>query len=110
MVRSPRPKYSDSPREIIKFMAVAMGICCGECGRVYLVSHPDNARRIRYDDSDPVGPSYKLTCECSFVRFFDSRELLPYSISACCVQRGCAHRGEYLQIARLGSASRERVA
>ena len=94
----PRPQG-----EIIESMPVAIGICCGKCGRVYLVTHRDNARRIQYDESDPVRPSYKLACQCSAVRFFDKREMLPYSISAYSVRRGYANRGDYLQISRLES-------
>lgn len=98
------------PREIIESMPVSMGICCGKCGRVYLVAHRDNARLMRYDESDPFRPSYKLTCQCSAVRFFDKREMLPYSVSEYSVRRGYANRGDYLQIARLESPSKVRAA
>ena len=91
-------------------MLVAMGISCGKCGRVYLVAHPDEARRMQYDESDPIRPTYKLTCHCSGVRYFDKREMLPYSVSPYGVKRGYANRGDYLQISRLEASSMARVA
>src|SRR5215469_10987247 len=84
--------------EIIEFMPVAMGISCGKCGRVYLITRPDSAGRIRLDESDPLRPSYKLTCKCSAVRFFDKREMLPYTVPRYCVLRGYAIRGDYVQV------------
>jgi len=57
-------------------MPVAMGISCGKCGSVYFVAHQDNARRIRFDDTDKLCPSYQLTFHCSAVHFFEKREML----------------------------------
>ena len=79
-------------------MPVAMGIACEKCGRVYFIVHPDNARRIRFDDTDTLRPPYQLTCQCSAVHFFETREMLPYAISADSMQRGYAERASYTQI------------
>jgi hypothetical protein len=91
-------------------MPVAMGISCGKCGRVYFVAHQDNARRIRFDNTDKIRPSYQLTCDCSAVYFFEKREMLPYSVSAYCIQRGYAERGDHLQIPPVINRSKMRAA
>ena len=92
-------------------MPVGVGISCGKCGRVYFVAHPDNARRIRFDDTDQLRPSYQLICHCSAVHFFEKREMLPYSVSAYCIQRGYAERDNSVQIAGpLSGRSRIRAA
>ena len=81
-------------------MPVAVGISCGECGRVYFVAHPDNARRIRFDDADKLRPSYQLICHCSAIHFFEKREILPYSVPEHCMQRGYAERDNSVQLVR----------
>ena len=54
-----------------------MGIACQSCGRIYLVTHPANAQRIVFPSKATISPSYRLTCDCSEVRFFNKRELAP---------------------------------
>ena len=75
-----------------------MGIACEKCGRVYFITHPENARRMRFDDTDNLRPPYQLTCQCSAVHCFEKREMLPYSVSELCIQRGYAERANYVQI------------
>jgi len=91
-------------------MAVAVGISCAKCGRVYLVAHPDNARRIRFDDSDKLRPPFSLTCQCSAVRFFDKREMVPYSVSSHSFQRGYAGRDNCVQIKQGVGFNKKRAA
>ena len=88
-------------------MPVAMGIACEKCGRVWFVAHPDNACRIRFDDTDRLRPSYQLTCKCLAVHFFEKREMLPYSVSEYCIQRGYAARDNSVQIVPPRTASRK---
>lgn len=92
-------------------MPVAMGISCEKCGRVYFIAHPDNARRIRFDDTEKLRPAYQLSCQCSAVHFFEKREMLPYSVTADCMERGYAERADYIQIVAPGfKRSKTRVA
>jgi len=87
-----------------------MGISCAECGRVYLVAHPDNACRIRFNDRDKFGPAYSLKCQCSAVRFFDKREMVPYSVSPFSIQCGYAGRDNCVQVKQAGGFSKKPAA
>ena len=99
-----------SLREIITPMPVAMGIACELCGRMYLVAHPHNAHRIRFDSKAIVDQSYRLTCDCSEVRFFHKREVAPYRISSYINRRGYGDREEYQQIPFPTAAHKRRLA
>jgi hypothetical protein len=80
-------------------MPVAMGIVCQSCGRMYLVAHSANANRIVFPSkTTAISPSYRLTCDCSEVRYFHKREVTPHRISAYINRRGYGDREEYKQI------------
>jgi hypothetical protein len=91
-------------------MPVAMGISCANCGRVYLVAHPDSARRIRLNYRDKFGPEYRLKCQCSAVRYFDKREMVPYSVSLFSLQRGYASRDNCVQVKQAAGFSKKPAA
>jgi hypothetical protein len=62
------------------------------------VAHPANANRIVCPSKATISPSYRLTYDCSEVRFFNKREVAPYRISANINRRGYGDREEYQQI------------
>lgn len=79
-------------------MTVHMGIACQSCGRVYFIARTE---RIEFSSSPRSNP-YQLNCmaPCEAVRFFEMRDMKPYSVSTFSYERGYADRGEY-EVVRL---------
>ena len=63
--------------------------------RIYLLAHPDSAKRIHLASSSEPQPPYRLTCICTAERCFGSAETLPFRVSELTCNRGYAERDEY---------------
>ena len=80
-------------------MPVRVGIICGKCERIYLLVHPDNAKRIQYDPRSDPHP-YRLKCICRFESHFAKTQVLPYMVSEPASDSADADRDEYYAIAK----------
>jgi len=68
---------------------------CEMCERVYLLVHPDTAKRIQVTGQPDPHPPYELKCVCRAVRGFDRTKMLPYRVSDVTCSRGYAERDQY---------------
>ena len=68
---------------------------CEKCERIYLLAHPDSAKRIEFTPRSDPRPAYRLTCMCKTERYFDRGNILPYRVSGYTCLRGYADRDEY---------------
>ena len=71
---------------------------CGKCERIYLLAHPDNAKRIQLTAQSESRLAYHLTCMCKGERYFDRAQILAYRVSEYTCSRGYAERDEYHSI------------
>src|ERR1700756_5671095 len=71
-------------------MPIRFAIMCEKCKRIYLVAHPDSAKRIHLTSGSEPHPPYRLTCICTAERCFDSAQTLPYRVSDLTCNRGYA--------------------
>jgi len=67
---------------------------CEKCERIYLLAHPNSAKRIQFTPGPILGPPYRLTCMCKMERFFDRAQTLPYRVSESTCSLGYADRDE----------------
>ena len=79
-------------------MPIRFAIMCEKCKRIYLLAHPDSAKRIHLTSSSEPHPPYRLTCICTAERCFGSAETLPYRVSEYTCSRGYADHDEYESI------------
>jgi len=79
-------------------MPVRVGIMCGKCERIYLLVHPDNAKRIQFDPRSDPHP-YRLKCSCRFETRFSKTQVLPYMVPEPACNSAYAERDEYYAIA-----------
>jgi hypothetical protein len=68
---------------------------CEKCERIYLLAHPDSAKRIQFTVRSDPHPPYRLTCMCGVGRYFDKSQTVPYRLSEYICSRGYADRDEY---------------
>ena len=68
---------------------------CEQCQRIYLLAHPDSAKRIRSTQRSESQIAYHLRCMCKGERYFDRRQILAYRVSEYTCSRGYADRDEY---------------
>jgi len=78
-------------------MPVRVGIMCEKCERIYLLVHPDNAKRIQFDPSADPHP-YRLKCICRAESHFGKAQVLPYFVSETACDNGYADRDEYYTV------------
>jgi hypothetical protein len=76
-------------------MPICVGVMCEMCECVYLLAHPDSARRIQKTDKADPYPPYELRCACKAVRGFDRSKMLPYRVSDEACSKGYAGRDQY---------------
>ncbi len=76
-------------------MPIRVAVMCERCERIYLLAHPDNAKRIRFTPRSGTHPPYRLTCMCRVKRYFDKGQTLAYRVSEDTCSRGYADRAEY---------------
>ena len=68
---------------------------CEICERVYLLVHPDTAKRIQVIRQPDPHPPYELKCACKAVLGIDKTKMLPYRVSDVTCSRGYADRDQY---------------
>jgi len=68
---------------------------CENCERIYVVVHPDSAKRIHLTRLSNADRAYRLTCDCKAQRLFDKSGPQAYRVSEYSCLRGYADRGEY---------------
>ena len=61
---------------------------CEKCERIYLLAHPDSAKRIQFTPGSDRRFPYRLTCMCKTERYFDKGQTLPYRVSEYICIRG----------------------
>jgi hypothetical protein len=68
-------------------MPIRIAVMCEKCERIYLLAHPDSAKRIRFTPRSDPQPPYRLTCVCRMERYFDLAHSFAYRVSedACTV-------------------------
>jgi hypothetical protein len=76
-------------------MPIRIAIMCEKCERIYLLAHPDSAKRIQVTPRSDPHPPYRLTCICRMEGYFDRTKTLPYRVSESACSRGYADRDEY---------------
>jgi hypothetical protein len=76
-------------------MPICVAVMCEKCERVYLLAHPDSAKRIQFTPRSDSQPAYRLTCMCKQERYFDRAQTLAYRVSEYTCSRGYAERDEY---------------
>ena len=76
-------------------MPIRFGIMCETCERIYLLAHPDSAKRIRFTRGSVPHPPFRLTCICNAERCFDRPQTLPYRVSEDICGQGYADPDEY---------------
>jgi hypothetical protein len=75
-------------------MPVCVAIMCENCERIYLLAHPENVNRIRFDPRFDTH-AYILKCMCQSERRFDKTQTLPYRVSDTVYGLGYASRDQY---------------
>jgi hypothetical protein len=68
---------------------------CEKCERIYVLAHPNTAKRIQFAPRSDPHPPYRLTCMCKAERYFDRAHTFPYRVSDSTCTRGYADRDEY---------------
>jgi hypothetical protein len=76
-------------------MPIRVAVKCETCERIYLVAHPDSAKRIRYTPRPDLHPPYQLRCLCNVDQYFSRAQILPYRVSDYACSRGFAERNQY---------------
>jgi len=76
-------------------MPIRVAVMCEKCERIYLLAHPDSAKRIQFTHGSDPHPRYRLTCICKVERDFDRAQTFPYRVSEHICTRGYADREEY---------------
>ena len=77
-------------------MPIRVAVKCENCERIYLLAHPDTAKKIWRSPRSDLHPPYRLRCVCCNVdQYFDKRQTLPYRVSDYTVSRGFAERNQY---------------
>jgi hypothetical protein len=80
-------------------MPVRIAVRCESCERIYLLAHPNSAKRIRFALPNSDSP-YQITCACRAKRYFNKSQILACHVSEFACLRGYADRGEYDPITR----------
>ena len=76
-------------------MPIRVAVMCEKCERIYLLAHPDSAKRIQFTPRSEPRPPYLLKCMCKVERYFDRAHTLAYRVSEYSCSRGYADRDEY---------------
>ena len=76
-------------------MPIRIAVMCERCERIYLLAHPDSAKRIQFTHRSHPHPPYRLTCICRMDRYFDRAQTLACRVSEDICSRGYADRDEY---------------
>lgn len=77
-------------------MPISVAVKCENCGRIYLLAHPDTAKKIWRSPRSDLQPPYRLRCDCCNAdQYFDRAQTLPYRVSDYAVSRGFAERNRY---------------
>lgn len=76
-------------------MPIRVAVMCEKCERIYLLAHPDSAKRIQFTPRSDTRLPYRLTCMCKTERYFDKGHTFPYRVSGYTCLRGYADRDEY---------------
>ena len=79
-------------------MPIRVAVMCEKCERIYLLAHPDSAKRIQFTARSDPHPPYRLTCICKVERYFDAAQTLPYRVSDYTCSQGYADRNEYFPV------------
>jgi hypothetical protein len=76
-------------------MPICVGVMCEMCERVYLLAHPDTAKRVQKTYKPDPYPPYELKCACKAMCGFDRTKMLAYRVSDAACSRGYAARDQY---------------
>jgi hypothetical protein len=76
-------------------MPIRVAVMCERCERIFLLAHPDSAKRIQFTPGSRPHPPYRLTCICRAEQYFDRAQTLPYRVPEYICTQGHAERDEY---------------
>jgi hypothetical protein len=85
-------------------MPIRFAVMCDKCERIYLLAHPDSAKRIRFTPRSHPHPQYLLACICKAERYFDKAQTFACRVSEYTCGLGYAGRREYEVIPTLKSS------